>query len=399
MKVDINAIKVYPRFRKDKGNIENLANSINTVGLLQPIGITVDNVLVYGERRFLACRDVLGWTEIDAILVDIKDLLQAEHDENEIRKNFNVSERVAIGKAMEALLGNRQGERTELLQNFAEVKPGQTTRDIAAKKAGFGNSETYRQAKQIIEHGAPALVDVVDAGRVSINAAKNVAELTLEDQEEIVARGENAILQAARDIRSRKAQQNADDRAKLRAEALQMELPSGKYRTIIIDPPWPMQKIQREMRPNQVGFDYPTMSEAELENLDVPKLAYDQCHLFLWTTQKFLPMALRLMETWGFPYIFQMVWHKPGGFQPVGLPQFNCEFILFGRKGGLEFLETRSFPACFNAPRREHSRKPEEFYDIIRRVSPSPRIDIFSRERREGFDGWGVESDAFGGAA
>ncbi|MBF0421079.1 MAG: ParB N-terminal domain-containing protein, partial [Magnetococcales bacterium] len=56
MKVDINAIKVYPRFRKDKGNLENLADSIKSIGLLQPIGITVDNVLVYGERRFLACR-------------------------------------------------------------------------------------------------------------------------------------------------------------------------------------------------------------------------------------------------------------------------------------------------------------------------------------------------------
>ena len=74
-----------------------------------------------------------------------------------------------------------------------------------------------------------------------------------------------------------------------------------------------MQKIEREVRPNQVGFEYPTMSEDELAAFPVPHIAADDCHLFCWTTQKFLFMANRLIEAWGFRYVCQFVWHKPGG--------------------------------------------------------------------------------------
>jgi len=69
-------------------------------------------------------------------------------------------------------------------------------------------------------------------------------------------------------------------------------LPEGKYNVLVIDPPWPMEKIERDARPNQIGFDYPTMTEDELARLDLP--FGDDSHIFLWTTHKFLPMALRL---------------------------------------------------------------------------------------------------------
>lgn len=170
-------------------------------------------------------------------------------------------------------------------------------------------------------------------------------------------------------------------------------MPLGLYGTIVIDPPWPTQKIERDVRPNQAGFDYPTMSEDELSALALP--AADDCHLFQWTTQRFLPMALRLTEAWGFSYCLTMVWHKPGGFQPVGLPQYNCEFAVYARKGSPKFIETTAFNCCFEAPRREHSRKPDEFYNTVRRVTASPRIDGFSREKRDGFDQFGNEVGKF----
>jgi N6-adenosine-specific RNA methylase IME4 len=176
-------------------------------------------------------------------------------------------------------------------------------------------------------------------------------------------------------------------------------LPAGRYGTIVIDPPWPMEKIEREVRPNQAGFDYPTMDESAIAAFDVLSKAADDCHLFCWTTQKFLPMALRCIEAWGFRYVLTMVWHKPGGFQPVGLPQFNCEFAVYARRGSPKFIDTKAFNCCFRAPRREHSRKPDEFYDVIRRVTDGPRVDVFSREKRDGFAQAGNEVEKFQGAA
>ena len=154
-----------------------------------------------------------------------------------------------------------------------------------------------------------------------------------------------------------------------------------------------MEKIERELFPQEHGFDYPTMSEDELVALPIPAL--DDAHVFLWTTQKFLPMALRLLDAWEVRYICTFVWHKPGGFQPFGLPQYNCEFVLYARRGSPRFLDTTALPTCFTAPRREHSRKPDTFYDVVRRVTAGPRIDLFSREPRDGFAQWGNETERF----
>lgn len=161
----------------------------------------------------------------------------------------------------------------------------------------------------------------------------------------------------------------------------------GTYSTIVVDPPWPMAKIERDVRPNQVGFDYPTMNEDELKALHIP--AADAAHLYLWTTHKFLPMALRLAEAWGFNYQCLMTWRKNVGFTPFSW-MYSTEHVLFCTRGGLE-VQRKGLRLDFEAKVREHSRKPDEFYELVRQASPGPRIDMFSRETREGFDVWGAE--------
>ena len=128
-------------------------------------------------------------------------LVAGEYAENEIRKDFTSSERVAIGKTLEAELGDRQGTRTdfELRRNRDEVV-GRTV-DVAAQKAGFGSAETYERAKKVVDDGAPELVEAMDAGEISIHAASVIATQSADRQIEIVRTPRELRRQIVREIR------------------------------------------------------------------------------------------------------------------------------------------------------------------------------------------------------
>jgi DNA modification methylase len=205
-------IKVGNRHRKDMGSLTSLADSIRQVGLLQPIGVTEKLELVFGERRLRATRDIIKKKTILARIVDVTSIINGEYAENEIRKDFTPSERVAIAKAIERKVGNRQGQRTdkELVGKIPQVEPGKKTREVAAEKAGFGNDKTYRQAAKVVQNGTPKLIQAMDAGKVSISAASILADADADEQEAVLELDEKAILQAAKEIRARQAEKRAE---------------------------------------------------------------------------------------------------------------------------------------------------------------------------------------------
>jgi ParB family chromosome partitioning protein len=198
--IKIADIKVGHRHRRDMGDLTDLADSIRQEGLLQPIGVTDRLKLVFGERRIRAVRDILKKKTILARIVDVSSILAGEYHENEIRKDFTPSERVAIAKAIERQIGNRRGQRTdqERVGKIPQVEPGKKTREAAAEKAGFGNDKTYRQAAKVVENGTPRLIQAMDQGRVSISAASILADADAGEQEAVLELDEKAVLQAAR---------------------------------------------------------------------------------------------------------------------------------------------------------------------------------------------------------
>lgn len=188
MKKLISDIKIGERHRKEMGDLKALAASITETGLLQPVGITEDNTLVFGERRLRACRDVLGLKEIEVRIVDLPSIVVAENAENEVRKDFTPSERVAIARAIADEIGDRRGINQHNKEGRQEIGNPRTD-DFAAKKAGFGNRETFRQAEAVITKADPELVEAMDSGKVSIFAAHKALKEAPEKQREVARTG------------------------------------------------------------------------------------------------------------------------------------------------------------------------------------------------------------------
>jgi len=184
----------------------------------------------------------------------------------------------------------------------------------------------------------------------------------------------------------------------------------GRYATILADPPWQFQNRTGKMAPEHKRLlRYPTMELKEIMELPVPSLAAARSHLYLWVPNALLQEGLKVMEAWGFTYKSNLVWYKirkdggPDG-RGVGFYFRNVtELILFGVRGSMRTLQAgRRQVNILATQKREHSRKPDEFYDIVEACSPGPYLELFARFRREGWDQWGnedVEENSFHGVA
>jgi len=164
-------------------------------------------------------------------------------------------------------------------------------------------------------------------------------------------------------------------------------LPAGRYPVIVADPPWAYDNAGT--RAAAVAH-YPTMTVEEVCKLDLaPRLA-DDAHLYLWTTNPFLPAAFAVLDAWGFIYKTCLTWVKP----QIGLGNWfrsATEHVLFGVRGDLPVVD-RAIPTWFQADRAEHSAKPDAFYELVERASAGPYLELFARRQRPGWDAWGFEA-------
>lgn len=186
-------------------------------------------------------------------------------------------------------------------------------------------------------------------------------------------------------------------------------LERGSYNVIEADPPWTFKTRSKKGEGRCPQAHYETMTIKDISALPVASLAAKNCHLFLWTTGPHLSVALNVMRAWGFKYSgIGFTWAKlkrsvgsASRFTTncfhVGMgytTRKNAEFCLLGKRGSPKRLR-KDIRELIIAPVREHSRKPDEAYRRICQFADGPRIALFTRETRPGFDCWGLEHGIF----
>lgn len=175
------------------------------------------------------------------------------------------------------------------------------------------------------------------------------------------------------------------------------------YGTILADPPWQFTNRTGKVAPEHKRLSrYSTLSLQEIKEIPVWLVAAEKSHLYLWVPNALLREGLEVMDAWGFEYKTNIVWHKvrkDGGPDGRGVGFYfrnTTEIILFGIRGKLRTSKPgRSQVNIIKSRKREHSRKPDELYNIIEACSPGPYLELFARGQREKWDQWGNEVEDY----
>ncbi len=177
----------------------------------------------------------------------------------------------------------------------------------------------------------------------------------------------------------------------------------GKFGTILADPPWRFKNKTGKVAPEHKRLSrYSTLSLDEIKAIPIRDVAADKSHLYLWVPNALIAEGLAVLSSWGFTYKTNIIWYKirkdggPDG-RGVGFYFRNVtEVVLFGVKGSLRTLAPgRSQVNIIPSRKREHSRKPDELYEIIEACSPGPYLEMFARGARNGWSTWGNESEDY----
>lgn len=182
------------------------------------------------------------------------------------------------------------------------------------------------------------------------------------------------------------------------------ELGEQKFSTILADPPWQFQNRTGKMAPEHKRLSrYPTMKLDEIKALPVEQFSADPAHLYLWVPNALLQEGLDVLKAWGFTYKTNLIWYKirkDGGPDRRGVGFYFrnvTEVILFGIRGknARTLQPGRSQENIISSRKREHSRKPDEQYDLIEACSWGPYLELFARGPRQGWTTWGNQAEEY----
>jgi N6-adenosine-specific RNA methylase IME4 len=371
----LDDVKLGVHHRRCLGDIESLAKSILRTGLLHPIVVKPDKTLVVGRRRLEAFKLLAEsnprYKRIPANVAgtfeELGALLQAEADENICRLDFSPTEAVAMGAAIE--------EAVRPLKRAAQ--------EAAGKEQGYHGKEGGRGRKKPLGGSSPKGFREPRTDDIAA-AAVGVDRRTYEKAKAVVASGDKALISEMDRTRKVSGVHRKLVVCKTAAQIAKEPppLPEGPFRVIVADPPW-----RYELRPDDPShrgtIPYPTMTVEEIASMDVKALAHKDSVLWLWVTNAFLPDVWPIIEAWGFQYKTCLTWVK----NRVGVGNWlrgQTEHCLMCVRGKPTIRLTNQ-TTVIHGNARKHSQKPEEFYALIESLCPGSKLEMFSRQRRKGW--------------
>jgi N6-adenosine-specific RNA methylase IME4 len=367
---------------------ELIAAPVRRDGVREPIWIYEGKILD-GRNRYRAA--LAAGVPCPTRLYEGNDALGFVIALNLHRRHLDESQRAMVAAKLATM---RQGERTDLepSENLPKV-----SQEEAATLLNISD-RTLRYAKAVQERGADDLIRAVETGNVRVSVAADIATLSKDEQRAILARMDTReILQRAKEIRAVRA---AENRAIWNARTIALSKTTSplpcerRYPVILADPPWEFRIFDAASGSSRCPeAHYPTMSTEAICAMPVGEIATPDAALFLWTTASTFPEALSVLEAGGFKYVTHIVWVK----HTHGLGYWvrnQHEVLIIASRGDMRGPAEGDRPSSvINAPRREHSRKPDEAYELIERMYPElPKIKLFARNAREGWSCWGNQA-------
>jgi len=369
----------------DGEELENLRADIEKHGLVEPI-VLYEGKILDGRNRATAC-EALGIEPVPVVEYTGDDPVAYVVSKNLKRRHLNESQRAMVAAKLANLPVGWNGRNSYCanLRNKNSMQHDGGCANLRTldnpcpnKQAADAVNVSERSvvfAKKILNEGTPELVEAVETGKIAVSAAANFVKQAPEQQKETVAKIVSGEAQsAAKASREKKPVyvDPADDEPPGGWAPQKFQSAQGIYDVFVLD----------------VLYEF---SEEELAAWSLP--AADDCHLWLWTAHEHLPIALRVLEAWGFQYEHIFAWYK-NNVDEFGIDEsrlYPCEFALYARRGNPQFATTERVMTGVYTSGGANLGKPDAFYDLVKQSTTGRRADICGSRNIEGFDLCGSE--------
>ena len=305
----------------------------------------------------------------------------------------------------EWMINNQFGRRN--LPAYERGKLALRLKDIYSQKAKETKAEKvshYRQTGEVCQISDKPdtkkdLAKIANVSHDTINKIEKIESKASEEVKQKLSVGTMSINEAYKEIK--KEEKKVERVELIQKQIIDIEeglLPDlvGLFDVVSVDPPWPYEGESKNITSfdsvsRRVANPYPEMSIEQIKSIELPLM--ENAVVLLWTTHKFLPDAFEILKEWNLDYKATLVWNK----EKIGMGawfRMQCEFCLVGVKGK-PYWENTTYRDIIIESRREHSRKPDSFFEMIEKITMGNRLEYFSREKREGWKVFGNDINKF----